>query len=56
VAEQVRLWRIRGGEVEEVPRGRLDREQGLEEWLARDIGMLHDGLLLNLPRAKARGF
>jgi hypothetical protein len=44
--EEVRLWSIGGDRLAELNRGRLDFEQRLEDWLARDIAILDAGLLV----------
>lgn len=47
MAEQVRLWRIRGGSnLHEIPRSSLDLEARLEDWLVLDISILDPGLLV----------
>jgi hypothetical protein len=39
--EEVRLWRIEGGEaLREIAKSRLDLESQLESWLERDISIL----------------
>lgn len=45
--EEVRLWRIEGGDnLREIPRSPLDLEARLEVWLERDISVLSQGLLV----------
>lgn len=45
--EEVRLWRIEGGDnLREIPRSPLDLEARLEVWLKRDISVLSQGLLV----------
>ena len=41
---EVKLWRVACDQPEPVPRGKLDLEGRLEDWLCRDIGLLSDGL------------
>jgi len=43
----VRLWAIRGGkDLEELPQGQLELEARIEEWLAKDISIISDDLLV----------
>ncbi|HEX3555362.1 MAG TPA: endonuclease NucS domain-containing protein [Thermoanaerobaculia bacterium] len=45
--EEVRLWRIQGGDtLREIDRSALDLEARLEVWLERDISVLSPGLLV----------
>jgi uncharacterized protein YeaO (DUF488 family) len=45
--EEVRMWEILGGEdLREVQRTRLDLESRIEGWLARDISIISDDLLV----------
>lgn len=47
MAEEVRLWRIQGGDtLHEITRSPLDLEARLEVWLERDISVLSPGLLV----------
>lgn len=42
-----RIWRVtQGDRLEEIPSGRLDREERLEAWLERDIGILSPNLMV----------
>lgn len=42
-----RIWRVtQGDRLEEIPSGRLDREERLETWLERDIGILSPNLMV----------
>ena len=43
---EVKLWRVACDQPEPVPRGKLDLEGRLEDWLCRDIGLLSDGLMV----------
>jgi len=47
VSEEVRMWEILGGEsLKEISRTRLGLESRIEDWLARDISILSDDLLV----------
>lgn len=47
MADEVRLWQVRTGEgLQAVPRGSLDLESRLQQWLAEDISILDPGLLV----------
>ena len=47
MSEEVRMWEILGGEtLKEIRRTRLDLESRIEAWLARDISILSDDLLV----------
>lgn len=44
---EIRVWEVgKNGQLAECPRERLDIEARLEDWLAKDIGMLDHGLLV----------
>lgn len=47
MAEEVRLWRIRGdNKLQELRRSKLDLEQRLEDWMDEDISVLSNDLLV----------
>src|SRR5262245_50377565 len=47
MSDEVRLWQVRANErLAPIPRARLDLEARLEEWLAADISILDEALLV----------
>lgn len=47
MSDEVHLWAVRAGErLARIPRASLDLEARLEEWLAADVSILDNGLLL----------
>ncbi len=47
MSEEVRMWEVLGGEnLREVKRTKLDLENRIEDWLARDISILSNDLLV----------
>lgn len=46
MAEEIRVWQIQNGELNEIPQSKLNLEQRLENWLEKDISVLSDELLV----------